>query len=59
MEDIRAGDTVQLKSGGEFMTVESIDEYGASCVWFDNKKVERHTFEVVVLKKAAPGSGLG
>lgn len=59
MEEIKAGDTVQLKSGGEFMTVESVDEYGANCVWFESKKVQRHTFETVALKKASPGIGIG
>ncbi len=41
------------------MTVESLDEYGANCVWFDNKKVQRNTFDVVALKKSEPGYGLG
>lgn len=45
-----AGDTVQLKSGGEIMTIEEIDDNSATCVWFDNKKVERHTFLLITLK---------
>jgi uncharacterized protein YodC (DUF2158 family) len=45
-----AGDTVQLKSGGEIMTIEEIDDDSATCIWFDNKKVERHTFLLITLK---------
>lgn len=40
----KIGDTVQLKSGGEVMTIEEIDEDSANCVWFVNQKVERGTF---------------
>ena len=39
-----AEDMVQLKSGGEIMTIEEIGDDSATCIWFDNKKVERHTF---------------
>ncbi|ANB78118.1 hypothetical protein AYM40_37770 (plasmid) [Paraburkholderia phytofirmans OLGA172] len=47
------GDEVFLKSGGEKMTIEKIDETDVSCVWFDkNKKVERNTFHAATLKKA-------
>lgn len=59
MEDLKPGDTVQLKSGGEFMTIEWIDEFQAGCVWFESKKVHNHVFNVVVLVKATPGFGLG
>jgi uncharacterized protein YodC (DUF2158 family) len=44
-----AGDKVQLKSGGEIMTIEDIDD-STICVLFDNKKVERHTFLSITLK---------
>lgn len=44
------GDTVQLKSGGEVMTIEEIDDDSATCIWFDNKKVERHIFLLITLK---------
>jgi uncharacterized protein YodC (DUF2158 family) len=40
-DEFKAGDTVKLKSGGPFMTIESISEYNgikkARCVWFDEK----------------------
>lgn len=39
-------DTVQLKSGGEVMTV---DGDSANCVWFVNQKVERGTFYLETL----------
>lgn len=45
-----AGDTVQLKCGGEVMTIEEIDNDSATCIWFDNKKVERDTFLLLTLK---------
>jgi uncharacterized protein YodC (DUF2158 family) len=59
MDQLQPGDTVQLKSGGEVMTIESIDEYGANCVWFENKKVQRHTFDPVVLNKFKMSVGIG
>jgi len=45
-----AGDTVQLKCGGEVITIEEIDNDLATCSWFDNKKVERDTFLLITLK---------
>jgi uncharacterized protein YodC (DUF2158 family) len=36
-EEINAGDTVKLKSGGPPMTVDSIDNRTAWCSWFDSK----------------------
>jgi len=48
------GDEVFLKSGGEKMTVEEIEDTSISCVWFDkSKKVERNIFPAATLKKAA------
>ena len=42
----KIGDEVQLKSGGPVMTVDS--EAGVDgrmdCVWFDNKKLQRASF---------------
>lgn len=52
--DFKPGDVVKLKSGGERMTVEEIGEY-VSCVWFNAKKIERDSFDPVVLEKAPDG----
>ena len=48
--NFKVGDTVQLKSAGEIMTIEEIDDDSATCIWFDNKKVERHTFLLITLQ---------
>ena len=46
-------DQVFLKSGGEKMTIEGIEDISISCVWFDkNKKIDRNTFPAATLKKA-------
>ena len=45
--NFNAGDTVQLKSAGKIMT---IDDDSATCISFDNKKIERHTFLLITLK---------
>ena len=45
-----AGDMAQLKFGGEIMTIEEIDDDSATYIWFDNKKVESHTFLLITLK---------
>jgi uncharacterized protein YodC (DUF2158 family) len=44
------GDVVQLKSGGQSMTVEEVDGADVSCVWFDGKNRLRHTFDAATLK---------
>ena len=44
------GDIVQLKSGGETMTVEEVAGDDISCVWFNSKKLERQTFAAGTLK---------
>lgn len=53
-EEIVAGDVVQLKSGGEAMTVEAITEVGIACAWFVGKKLERATFQPEALTKTQP-----
>lgn len=52
-DEIKAGDTVQLKSGGPIMTVDSVEDGRAYCQWFDSKS-EPHGdyYALVVLKKS-------
>jgi len=49
-DQIKAGGVVQLKSGGPYMTVNSVgDHYGtlsAWCVWFDKTKQVTGVFPV-------------
>jgi uncharacterized protein YodC (DUF2158 family) len=43
-EDFRAGDVVQLKSGGPPMTVDGYDDAGmVVCSWFGNKTKRRQS----------------
>ena len=53
-DEIKAGDTVQLKSGGPVMTADWVaDQYGvmsAYCIWFAGNKKEGATFPVTSLK---------
>ena len=48
---MKAGDTVQLKSGGPLMTVEKITNQTASCQWFDDKNLKEAEFLVSSLKE--------
>ena len=43
MHNFKVGDTVQLNSCGELMTIESFDEKGkAYCLWFlDGKSIKK------------------
>ncbi len=50
---IKAGDVVQLKSGGPEMTVNFVENEEAACSWFVNNKKESSRFPVVTLKLAA------
>ena len=50
-EEIRPGDVVQLRSGGQKMTVESLDEDGAFCVWFDQSTKKSDMFDIGTLKR--------
>ena len=52
--DIKAGDVVQLKSGGEQMTVSRIENnsdgtQSAFCGWFIGKKIQQRSFPLVML----------
>lgn len=51
MSEIKEGDTVKLKSGGEAMTVERVENGAASCVWHDGKKPMREIYAIVALEK--------
>jgi uncharacterized protein YodC (DUF2158 family) len=55
--EFQPGDVVKLKSGGEKMTIETISDGLVDCVWFEDKKVVRNSFEPVTLKKYEPGRG--
>ncbi len=59
MEEIKAGDVVQLKSGGTQMTVEDISKNGdgkdvASCCWFINGEYKNENIYTTALKKYVP-----
>lgn len=46
---ISQGSVVQLKSGGEWMTVERISGNDAVCVWMDGKKLNKAVFPAAIL----------
>jgi len=48
------GDVVELNSGGERMTVESISDGFVDCVCFEGGKFTRLTLDPVILKKIQP-----
>jgi uncharacterized protein YodC (DUF2158 family) len=57
--DFKAGDVVQLKSGGPKMTIKGIGKYGmgtsednALCVWFEKTTKKEEIFELPTLTKA-------
>ena len=57
-DSFKAGDVVQLKSGGPHMTIQQIGTYaslggahGAQCVWFDKTKQEKGVFALSNLHK--------
>lgn len=53
-ERFSVGDVVQLKSGGQTMTVEEVTGDDISCVWFEGKNTQRQTFASGTLKVYAP-----
>ncbi len=58
-ESFSVGDVVQLKSGGEPMTVEEVDGNDISCVWFEGKQPHRQQFVAATLKHyQRPGVGV-
>ena len=60
MAEINAGDTVQLKSGGPIMTVESLEKSDnvirAWCQWFDGDKPMVNRFYLWSLRLASDGA---
>jgi uncharacterized protein YodC (DUF2158 family) len=58
MTGIKAGDVVQLKSGGPTMTVNFVENSSgteeAACSWFINNKKESSRFPVATLKLVSP-----
>jgi uncharacterized protein YodC (DUF2158 family) len=57
--EFKAGDVVQLKSGGPKMTIEGIGKYGlaatheqAKCVWFEGTNRKAGVFDLQTLSKA-------
>jgi len=52
--DIKAGDIVQLKSGGPRMTVSKVEQWNgairARCEWFSGDKNYNDSFELHLLK---------
>lgn len=54
-KNFKAGDLVQLKSGGPIMTVRDNEgpEY-VTCQWFGGKKLEEGVFPVVSLREPQP-----
>lgn len=48
--EFKAGDVVQLKSGGPAMTIAWIDGSDARCEWFDNKnEPQGRSYKLVAL----------
>lgn len=55
----KPGDVVKLKSGGPIMTIQSVNENSAYCVWFDGTKIKERDFvlDVLVLHSNIPPIG--
>jgi len=53
------GSVVNMKIGGTLMTVESIDENTAKCVWFIDCKIYRDTFNIMDLQEWVKVSSCG
>ena len=52
MTDLRIGETVCLNSGGDLMTVTSVDQNSVTCTWFVKGALKSHNFPVKALKKS-------
>ena len=51
---MEVGDVVQLKSGGQKMTVESFRDDSARCTWMDGAQPRWHTFKKLALQVVPP-----
>ena len=54
-EQFAPGDVVALKSGGPTMTIESIEDDQAACVWFQAQQQRSGSFKLFMLNKPGPG----
>jgi uncharacterized protein YodC (DUF2158 family) len=51
--DVKPGDVVMLKSGGQALTVAEVNDKEAECVWIgDDGDLFRETLPLVVLERA-------
>jgi uncharacterized protein YodC (DUF2158 family) len=51
--DVKPGDVVMLKSGGQALTVAEVNDKDAKCVWIgDDGDLFRETLPLVVLERA-------
>jgi uncharacterized protein YodC (DUF2158 family) len=50
-EDVKAGDVVQLRSGGPLMTVTSKEGDCVHCIWIYDGKLEADDIEIEALEK--------
>ena len=48
------GDIVRLKSGGPVMTVNSVEQAHAHCVWMKDETLMRDIFSIATLEAAKP-----
>lgn len=53
-QQVKAGDVVELKSGGPKMTVKWVNETSAYCEWFAGTKIEGATFTSTSLTIPVP-----
>ncbi len=59
-EEIKAGDVVELRSGGPPMSVELVESGIAHCAWIDPKGNAKHVeFNVAALKAVDPEARTG
>jgi uncharacterized protein YodC (DUF2158 family) len=52
MPEFKEGAVVRLKSGGPKMTIDTIDKFGATCVWFDGGERKEGLFKLDSLEIA-------